>query len=100
MLAVPVALPVPETETDTVTLDDEVLAVLDALADWAIASLTLKARPSSRHKYVRTFINALPWYSRSEPLYQHSAHRISKPRARQPVEAPPRTHNLRASRSE
>ncbi len=59
MLAVPLALPVPETETDVVTLADEVLVVLDALADWAIASLTLNVRPSSRHKYVRTFINNL-----------------------------------------
>src|SRR5579862_2908868 len=48
MLAVPLAVPLPETETDVVTLAVEVLAVLDALAEPAIAWLVLNIKDNNR----------------------------------------------------
>jgi hypothetical protein len=46
MLPKPLAVPVPETDTDVVTLEVGVLAVLVALADCAIALLAVSIRPS------------------------------------------------------
>ncbi len=60
MLALPLAVPVPETETDVVTLAVEVLAVLDALADWAIALPALNTRANDRQgntNCLETFID-------------------------------------------
>ncbi len=55
MLAVPLAVPLPETETDVVTLAVEVLAVLDALADWAIALPVLNTRDNNRQGNTNCF---------------------------------------------
>lgn len=55
MLAVPLAVPLPETETDVVTLAVEVLAVLDALADWAIALPVPNTRANDRQGNTNCF---------------------------------------------
>jgi hypothetical protein len=49
MLALPLAVPVPETDTDVVELEVGVLAVLVALADWAVALLAASIRPSGNN---------------------------------------------------
>jgi hypothetical protein len=49
MLPKPLAVPLPETDTDVVTLEVGVLAVLDALADWAIALLAVSIKPSGNN---------------------------------------------------
>jgi hypothetical protein len=55
MLAVPLAEPPPETETDVVTVAVEVLAVLDALADPAIALPVLNTRGNKRQGNTNCF---------------------------------------------
>jgi hypothetical protein len=55
MLALPLAEPLPETETDVVTVAVEVLAVLDALADPAIALPVLNTRDNNRQGNTNCF---------------------------------------------
>jgi hypothetical protein len=55
MLALPLAEPLPETETDVVTVAVEVLAVLDALADPAIALPALNTRGNKRQGNTNCF---------------------------------------------
>jgi hypothetical protein len=55
MLAVPLAEPLPETETDVVTVAVEVLAVLDALADPAIALPVLNTKDNKRQGNTNCF---------------------------------------------
>ena len=59
MLALPLALPFPETETDMVTVAPEPLALLEAPAEPAIALPALNTRPSNKQgdtKLFKTFI--------------------------------------------
>ena len=75
MLTLPLAVPVPETDTDVVELEVGVVAVLVALADWAIALLAANISPSDNNaaieceifmillsNYTRDTAHGMPWW--------------------------------------